>query len=697
MGELARQVLARRRHKRLGILMSQVGRNGQESPASTAGLQADVVKEPATDTAVLDPDTVAEREAIQHEDDLPAPETVRDLFPDDVSKPAIITEGDDLPQSSMSPTPPETETAIPEAVAGSSIEVGASFELPSVIYIKETSQIEQVLPQLLSAQTVGLDTETTGLDPLADKLRTVQLATSEHVVVIDAFHCPVEMLAPLMEGTRWLIGHNLKFDLKFQIQTGLPWPSTPCFDTMLGAQILAASTKPAVEDAYSLAGLAEHFLNTPLDKSLQQSEWDLELSPQQIRYAAMDAAILLPLAKKEGASLREVKLWRVAELESTCMRTLAWIELAGMPIDAEQWREHAGAHAQRKQELAEELSTLAGQSLNWNSNPQILAVLQARGLPVTSTNREALLPFIMDDLVAHLFEYRRVANRAQTYGVKWLRYLHPNTGRVHADFWQLGSSAGRMSCKKPNLQNIPREQVYRGLFRVSQDRCLVKADYSQIELRLAAIIAPDETLLQAYLAGEDLHIRTAAGLVEVQPDQVTKEQRQLAKAVNFGLLYAMGAPRLQEYAWEEYGVRLSEAEAYQHRARWFELHPGIRKWHDRVGGKINGRRAIETRTLYGRRRLGVNYLPDALNSPVQGSGADGLKGALVRLFQHRDEVPHARVVNVVHDEVLAECPIDEAEATATWLKTHMETAMQDVVQGKVPTPVEVYIGRSWAE
>jgi len=601
-----------------------------------------------------------------------------------------------LPHTSMSLSPPEAETAVPEAVVGSSIEVGASFELPSMIYIKEASQLDQVLPQLLSAQTVGLDTETTGLDPLADRLRTVQLAIPEHVVVIDAFHCPVEMLAPLMEGTRWLIGHNLKFDIKFLIQAGLPWTSAQCFDTMIGAQILAASTKPAAEDSYSLAGLAEHFLNIPLDKSLQQSDWGLELSPQQIRYAAMDAAILLPLAKKERATLREAKLWRVADLESACMRTLAWIELAGMPIDAEQWREHAGAHVQRKRELAEELSTLAGQSLNWNSNPQILAVLQARGLPVTSTNREVLLPFIMDDLVARLFAYRRVANRAQTYGEKWLRHLHPNTGRVHADFWQLGSSAGRMSCKKPNLQNIPREQVYRGLFRVPQDRCLVKADYSQIELRLAAIIAPDETLLQAYLAGEDLHTRTAAGLLEVQPDQVTKEQRQLAKAVNFGLLYGMGAPRLQEYAWEEYGVRLSEAEAYQHRARWFELYPGIRKWHDRVGGKVNGRRAIETRTLYGRRRLGVDYLPDALNSPVQGSGADGLKGALVHLFEHRNDVPHTRLVNVVHDELLAECPLAEAEATAMWLKTHMESAMQEVVNGKVPTPVEIHIGQSWA-
>jgi DNA polymerase I len=158
----------------------------------------------------------------------------------------------------------------------------------------------------------------------------------------------------------------------------------------------------------------------------------------------------------------------------------------------------------------------------------------------------------------------------------------------------------------------------------------------------------------------------------------------------------MGAEKLQQTAWESYGVRLSRDEAVQHRATWFQLYPGIKAWHEAEGKRLKMQRTVEARTLYGRRRVGIDRLPEALNTPVQGTGADGLKLALARLFEHRDEVPRTRLINVVHDEILAECPADEAEETARWLQTHMEAAMQAVVDGQVPTPVEVKIGQSWA-
>jgi DNA polymerase I len=266
-------------------------------------------------------------------------------------------------------------------------------------------------------------------------------------------------------------------------------------------------------------------------------------------------------------------------------------------------------------------------------------------LPITATNRETLLAHITDEVVIKLFEYRRAANRAQTYGERWLKHSHPATGRVHADYGQLGSRAGRMSCDHPNLQNIPRDPTYRRLFHVPEGSVLVKADYPQIELRLAAVIAQDEIMLKAYLAGEDIHIQTEAGILGLAPGEVTPKARQLAKAVNFGLLYGMGASKLQETAWEDYGVRLSEVEAHHHRTRWFELYPGIKHWHERTGEAVNRRHGIDTRTLWGRRRLGVDRYTEALNTPVQGTGADGLKLALVRLFEHRDEVPHTQLIN----------------------------------------------------
>jgi DNA polymerase I len=225
---------------------------------------------------------------------------------------------------------------------------------------------------------------------------------------------------------------------------------------------------------------------------------------------------------------------------------------------------------------------------------------------------------------------------------------------------------------------------------------VVKADYSQIELRLAAVLAPDTAMLAAFQAGVDVHRHTAAQVLGVPMEAVTDAQRQLAKAINFGLLYGMGASGLRDYAALEYGIHLTEAEAVRHRQRFFQAYRGLSRWHQQTGARLRAERMIETRTLAGRRRLDVGKFTEALNSPVQGTGADGLKLALAQLFQHRDEVPDARLVATVHDEVLAECPADAAEATAQWLVRHMTGAMQELVGDRVSISVEATIGRSWA-
>jgi DNA polymerase I len=230
------------------------------------------------------------------------------------------------------------------------------------------------------------------------------------------------------------------------------------------------------------------------------------------------------------------------------------------------------------------------------------------------------------------------------------------------------------------------------MFCVPEHRRLIKADYAQIELRLAAIMAPDRTMLDRFLADEDIHILTAATMLNLSPDQVTKEHRQLAKALNFGLLYGMGAPRLQSHAWKDYHVALTEAEAAQRRQQWMRLYKGIERWHRRTGQH----KQLDTRTLLRRRRLGITRFTEMLNTPVQGSGADGLKLAMVRVFDDRHRYPDVQLVNVVHDELLFECDAHHAEEVGAWVKHHMEAAMQEVVQGKVPTPVDVMIGQSWA-
>lgn len=216
---------------------------------------------------------------------------------------------------------------------------------------------------------------------------------------------------------------------------------------------------------------------------------------------------------------------------------------------------------------------------------------------------------------------------------------------------------------------------------------LVKADYSQIELRIAAKVARDRRMLAAYQAGEDLHTLTARALLGKA--EVTKADRQLAKAVNFGLLYGQGADGLRRYARAGYGVELTAAEAARHRETFFRTYPGLRAWHRSVGEG-----AVDTRTLAGRRRAGVTRYTEKLNSPIQGSGADGLKRALALLWERRHQCPDAFPVLFVHDEIVVECDAERAEEAAVWLRAAMVDGMAPLV---APAPVEVEVsgGPTW--
>jgi DNA polymerase-1 len=442
-----------------------------------------------------------------------------------------------------------------------SVEVGASFECQPYIHIQEASQLERVLPDLQAAKTLGLDTETTGLNPRVDTLRLIQLATSDHTYIIDSGTVPVEMLAPLMTGDRWLIGQNIKFDLQFLVHAGLPWPdaSVRVLDTMLCAQVLE------IAGEHSLEALAFRYLDISLDKSLQESDWSGSLSPEQLTYAATDAQILLPLAKVLRERLQAHHLWPTARLESACAAPLAWLESAGMPVDVERWKVETAQLLLRAQDLRRQLSEMTGTSINWNSGKQLIPVLKAQGIEVDKTKREVLIPYVGHDLVATLLAYKQVSKAASTYGEKWLTKVDPRTNRVHGEFHALGTAVGRMTCTKPNLQQIPRDPAYRQRFRALPGRCLVKGDYSQQHLRIVAVIAPEPAMQQAYAQGKDLHVVTAARFQQIHEAAVTKEQRQHAKVFNFGLLYGMGSDKLQQEAWEKYGVRLSPEQALAQR------------------------------------------------------------------------------------------------------------------------------------
>jgi DNA polymerase-1 len=247
------------------------------------------------------------------------------------------------------------------------------------------------------------------------------------------------------------------------------------------------------------------------------------------------------------------------------------------------------------------------------------------------------------------------------------------------------------------MQQLPRDEdpdtkaaVYKACVRALPGRSLVKADYSQIELRLACKLAREPAMLQAYQRGEDLHTQTAR--LMLGKHDVTKDDRQIAKSANFGLLYGMGAPGYRAYAKATYGLDLGEEQAERYRGLFFRAYPKLAAWH-----ADTRRLAVrETRTLVGRRRQLPPAAPDTwrLNTPVQGSGADGLKLALALLWERRAECPGAFPVLAVHDEIVVECDEGRAEQAKTWVTEAMLDAMGPIAD-PVPVAVDAAVKRTW--
>jgi DNA polymerase-1 len=489
-----------------------------------------------------------------------------------------------------------------------------------------------------------------------------------------------------------VVGHNLYFDLGFLARRGF----TPgrVRDTMLLSQVLYASgrakgTKPI---RHGLAECCARQNGVTLTKDLGASDWSGQLSAEQLKYAADDVRVLGPLHDALTVKLAEASLERTAILECAALPCVVWMAGAGVPFDRGCWeglasiaKSDAGrARAALDSAAPPKASGLFADTWNWDSPVEVRQALALAGCEVGST-RDAELAELDHPLAALLRDYRDARKRETTYGTAWLKHVAAD-GRVYAHWVQLGANSGRMACGSPNLQNLPRGD-YRKCFAAAPGRVLVKADYSQIELRIAAKVSGDQALLYAYQRGEDLHTLTARQVLGLA--EVTKQDRQLAKAINFGLLYGMGAKSFAAYAKAKYGVELTEDQAAQYREAFFRAYAGLRRWHRSVRDGVQ-----DTRTLAGRRVRGVNHFTEKLNLPVQGTGADGLKAALALLWERRAEAPSAVPVLAVHDELVIECDANCAKETADWLRQCMADAMAPLID-PVAIGVEVTTCQTW--
>lgn len=577
------------------------------------------------------------------------------------------------------------------------------------ILIDTPEQLEAVSARLESAKVLAIDTETTGLDPHTSRLRLIQIAVKGSTTLIFILDCfkllpnAREAITAILKTPSVKVFQNAKFDLQF-LRSESIGVSGWIFDTMLAAKLLKTSGGPR---SSGLAALVKHYLNQAMSKELQRSDFSRELTNDQLDYAAYDAEVLIDLRDVLLEEIKKNHLVEAARLEFACVYAIASIEYDGIYLDRGKWAVLLEETEKIKEEALSELYPFLGYPTvqlglfdhhqvlghNANSNKQVLKMLNDNGIPVENTSKHSLAEYSRHPIVVSLMKYRYASKALNSFLHSIPKQINKSTGRLHPQYNQIGAWSGRMSCGRPNIQQIPRGEAFRRCFTAPHGRKLIVADYSQIELRVIAQVSGDSRMIEAYRNGEDLHRLTAALVLQKKIDTITKQERQAAKAVNFGLVFGMGASGLQAYAKDTYGVKMSLEEAELFKKRFFAGYRGVDGWHKEVKLKMAG----SSRTLAGRKHT---YSLDSgmsgrYNTPIQGTAADILKNALGILYQLLKDTD-TFIVAVVHDEIVLECNESEAEETALLLTKTMEEGglryMKDV-----PVIAEASIADSWAE
>ncbi|WP_213699015.1 bifunctional 3'-5' exonuclease/DNA polymerase [Acetomicrobium sp.] len=564
-----------------------------------------------------------------------------------------------------------------------------SFTMP-----RTTEEACREINKLKGKSLLAIDTETTGLDPLKDRIRLVQIgAPGEPPLLLDMFALErektISALNELLEDIgKTKLFHNAKFDLSFLKVAGVNVEG-PIFDTMLAEQLIISGLG---NSSVKLSDLSLKYLHRPLSKEQQTSDWSGELSKGQLEYAARDVTVLLELYTPITQGIKKAKLSEVAQIEFETLPAVVALELNGILLDRQKLEKLTGQLHTELEEAEANCRNLFGDGINLNSPKQLLEALEKRGIKTDKTDAATLKSMEKKHPEASvILRYRKASKAVSTFTEKLPGFIHPVTGRIHPSYWQLGAATGRFSCSNPNLQQIPNELRFRECFIPAPGNKFVIADYSQIELRVAAAISRDPVMLKAYRTGEDLHRQTAAILTGKDPADIDKKERQLAKAVNFGLLFAMGARGLSDYAENSYGVKMSVREAEEFKGKFFDHYTGLRDWHKCTKSGSY----YEARTLKGRRRLWstVSSLNERLNMPVQGTAADIMKIALARLPKALQGT-EAKLVAIIHDEIILEVPEDKAEEAKRMLVTVMESAGDGFID--IPLVAEAAIADSWA-
>lgn len=595
----------------------------------------------------------------------------------------------------------------------------APHDVDEVVLIKDENGLFEMERYVYEHEIkkVFIDTETGGLDPFSADLVLIQVKAGNKVFLIDVGSIPSDHRKPffihglerILEDESILkVFHNGLFDLKFMKyrlfnNNGICFKNL--FDTMLAEQLLTAGLSQRGD--HSLKSVCRKYLGVDLDKSLQTSfKAGQQFSEEQIRYAADDVRHLEQVFSRQAEAISQAGLTDIALLEFSIIPAVANIELAGVHLDTDRLCNMKTALLAEEKRLEQRLNQIVseaavidqqdlfnGAGINFKSPVQVQQLLKKFGFDLSGTGIE-VIEKIDHPFTKALVEYRKVSKLLSSFCEKLPKHVNAKTGRIHPEFFQLGTEAGRFTCQNPNLQQIPHDQEWRSLFSAPEGRLIITADYSQIELRILAEFSQDPAFLDAYRTGQDLHSRTAAEMFSIPIEKVSKDQRSVAKTINFGLCYGMSSKGLSE----RLNIPGDKAESFIN--QYFRAYPKVKETLQALGMKaVNDLCSV---TLGGRKRYypatdsfsGQKSLErKGRNTPIQGTCGDILKKAILYLSESLKGYD-AAMVNLVHDEVVIEACEDQAEAVKGIVRRCMIRAGEDYIKS-IPIEVDVKSGKEW--
>ena len=622
----------------------------------------------------------------------------------------------------------QTEEAQPSLFAAPEMTADEekAYENQTVIVNTEAG-LDELAEKLRTAEMIGLDTETTGIDPMSCELVGISLAaepgTGYYIPVGHSSGDPQlpldlirEKLAPILSDPSLpKAGHNIKYDMIVLARQGMPVLGIK-FDTMIAGWILDPESrqlglKPM---AKSLLGIRMTEIETLIGKGKQQITMDRVPVKDAAPYAAADAEVvlqLIPVLREK--MLREQTEHIFNEYEIPLIPVLAGMEMRGVLLDRDFLRQMSASLSDRLAALEKEIYDLAGYPFNINSTQQLSAVLfntlglvPPRTAKKTAAGSYSTAADVLEEMrgehpvIEKILEYREIGKLKSTYTDTLPETVDKNTGRVHTSFNQTGTVTGRLASNSPNLQNIPTRtelgKQIRTAFTAAPGCRLLSVDYSQIELRIVAHMSGDEAMIAAFNAGQDIHAATAAAIYHCGIDEVTKDQRRHAKAINFGLIYGMSSFGLSK------STGLTPAEASAFVKAYFEQFPKVKSFLD--GLRQTAAQQGWVQTLAGRKRYFPNLKREmnynlrnreereAINAPVQGTSADILKAAMIRLPAELEKRGlHASIILQVHDELMLEVPEEELAET----QNAVREVMENITVLAVPLLTEAKSGINW--